>query len=294
MGRKNVEIWIPARINRALRAAAGWAEDHDIGTEKALALCALIVIGAAQLGASLLGRLVHRRRAIVVLGLALAIPVAAVEYGFHPGARTTNDPGRGMNESVQEMTNWKRSVEQALTKAGAKDQAQPPDAATAEDGGGAAQASNIAAQGGETTRIDPSAARQPAKRQTETSNASHEVGAAAETDAASASNVAKAPLAANDAKRADTKRANEAKGSEPFSDSSLTVGGQEEQTASASRLNGWSRRGEIYRAANETDEAEVARRNAIARHAMTYSWVTTDGTGRSWVHTRPIFYSQRD
>src|SRR5208337_1068491 len=55
-----------------------------------------------------------------------------------------------------------------------------------------------------------------------------------------------------------------------------------------------TRRAEIYRATKETDDAEVARKNAIARHAMTYSWVTTDGTGHSWVHTRPIYYSQKD
>jgi hypothetical protein len=133
----------------------------------------------------------------------------------------------------------------------------------------------------------------PQKKQAETLDASNENGTA-ETKAASAASAAKEAIAANDARRADTKRANETKGSEPFFDSSPTVGGQEEQTASASRLNSWSRRAEIYRATRETDEAEVARKNAIARHAMTYSWVTTDGTGRSWVHTRPIYYSQRD
>jgi hypothetical protein len=291
MGRKNVEVWIPARINCALRAAVGWAEDHDIGMEKALALCALIVIGAAELGASLLGRLVHRRRAIVALELALAIPVVALAYRSHPGVRTTNALGRGVNESVEEnarMTNWKRSVEQALAKAEAKDEARQRDAATAEGGVDAIKASNIAAQEGETTRIDPGAARAPAKKQAETLDASNENGAA-ETKAGSAASAAKEAIAANDAKRADTKRANE-----PFFDSSPTVGGQEEQTARASRLNSWSRRAEIYRATRETDEAEVARKNAIARHAMTYSWVTTDGTGRSWVHTRPIYYGQRD
>jgi hypothetical protein len=264
--------------------------------EKALALCALIVIGAAQLGASLLGRLVHRRRAIVLLGLALAIPVGALAYRSHPGARTTNALGRGVNESVEEnarITNWKRSVEQALTKAEGKDQARQQDA-TAEGGVDATKASNIAAQEGETTRIDPGAARAPAKKQAETLDASNQNGAAAETKAVSASSAAKEAIAADDAKRAVTRRANETKGSEPFFGSSPTVGGQEEQTASASRLNGWSRRAEIYRATKETDEAEVARKNAKARHAMTYSWVTTDGTGRSWTHTRPIYYSQKD
>ena len=307
-----MEIWIPARINRALRAVAGWAEDHDIGMKnlsQGLALCGLILIGAALLGSRLLlGRLVHGRRAIVVLGLALAIPVWALAYRSHPGARTTNaplfflkkkkkQPGRGMNESVEEnarMTNWKRSVEQALTEAEARDQARQQDAATAEDGVDATKASNIAAQEGEATRIDPGAAREPAKKQAETLNASNEDGAAAETKAASASSVAKEAIAAIDAKRADTKRANETKGSEPFSDSSATAGGQDEQTGSTSRSNGGSRRAEIYRATKETVDAEVARKNAIARHAMTYSWVTTDGTGHPWVHTRPIYYSQKD
>jgi len=296
-----VEIRILARINRALRAAAAWAEDPDIGMESLrhrAALCALIVICAALLGSRLLlGRLVHGRRAIVVLGLALAIPVGALAYRSHPGARTTNAPGRGMNETVEEnarMTNWKTSVEQALTEAEARDQARQQDAATAEDGVDATKASNIAAQEGQTTRIGPGAAREPAKKQAETLNASNEDGAAAETKAASASSVAKVAIAAIDAKRADTKRANETKGSEPFSDSSPTAGGQDEQTGSTSRLNGWSRRAEIYRATKETDDAEVARKNAIARHAMTYSWVTTDGTGHSWVHTRPIYYSQKD
>jgi hypothetical protein len=300
MRRKNVEIRIPARINRALRATAGWAKEHDIAMEnlgRGLALCALIVIGGALLVWRLLGRLFHGRRAIVVLGLALAIPVGALAYRFLPDTRATNATGRGMNESVEEnarITKWKKNVEQALTEAGAREPARPQNAAPAEDGVDATKASNSVAQEGETTRIDPGAAREPAKKQVETLNASNEEGAAAKTKAASASSVAKEAIATNDAKRADPKGANETKGSESFSDGSPAAGGQEEQTGSPSRLNGWSRRAEIYRATKETDEAEAARRNAIARHAMTYSWVTTDGTGRSWVHTRPIYYSQKD
>jgi hypothetical protein len=249
--------------------------------EKALALCALIVICVAQLGSSLLGRPVHRRRAIVLLGLALAIPIGALAYRAYLGARTTNAPGRGMNESVEEnarMTNWKRGVEQALREAEARDQVRQPDAATAEDGVGASKTSNILAKEGERTRIDPGAARQPAKKQAEALSGSREDGVAAETKAATASSPAKQAIAPNDAKRADTKR-------QPFSDRSPTAGGHEEQTASASQLNGWSGR---------ADDAEVARKNAIARHAMTYSWVTTDGTGHSWVHRRPIYYSQKE
>ena len=311
-----MEIRILARINRALRAAAAWAEDPDIGTESLrhwAALCALIVICAALLGSRLLlGRLVHGRRAIVVLGLALAISVGALEYRSHPGTRTTDAPvsfgpapawvtenepaGRGKNESVEEnarITKWKRSVEQALIEAEAREHARQQDAATAEDGVDATKAWDIAAQEGEATRIDLGIARELAKKQAETLNASNEDRAAAETKAASASSVAKEAITANDAKRADTKRANETKGSEPFSDSSPTAGGQEEQTGT-SRFNGWSRRAEIYRATKETDDPEVARKNAIARHALTYSWVTTDGAGHPWVHIRPIYYSQKE
>src|SRR5271165_4249350 len=295
--RTNVEIRILARINRALRAAAAWAEDPDIGTESLrhrAALCALIVMCAALLGSRLLlGRLVHGRRAIVVLGLALAIPVGVLEYRSHPGTRTTDAPvsfgpapawvtenepaGRGKNESVEEnarITKWKRSVEQALIEAEAREHARQQDAATAEDGVDATKAWNI-------------------EKQAETLNASNEDRAAAETKAASASSVAKEAITANGAKRADTKRANETKGSEPFSDSSPTAGGQEEQTGT-SRFNGWSRRAEIYRARKETDDHEAARKNAIARHALTYSWVTTDGAGHTWVHIRPIYYSQKE
>jgi hypothetical protein len=267
-----VEIRILARINRALRAAAAWAEDRA-------ALCALIVICAALLGSRLLlGRLVHGRRAIVVLGLALAIPVGALEYRSHPGTRTTDAPvsfgpapAWDKKENVEEnarITKWKRSVEQALIEAEAREPARQQDAATAEDG------------------VD-------ATKQAETLNASNEDRAAAETKAASASSVAKEAITANDAKRADTKRANETKGSEPFSDSSPTAGSREEQTGT-SRFNGWSRRAEIYRATKETDDHEVARKNAIARHALTYSWVTTDGAGHPWVHIRPIYYSQKE
>jgi hypothetical protein len=306
--RTNVGIWIPARINRALQAAAEWASDPDIGTERVrrgAVLCALIVTCAALLGSRVLGRLVHRTRAIVVLGLALAISVGALEYRSHPGTRTTDAPvsfgpapasvtenepaGGGKNESVEEdarMANWKRSVEQALLEAGAREQGRQKDAATAEDGVDATVAWNIAAQEGEATRIDSGIARELAKKRAETLNASNEDKAAAETKAASGSSAAKEANAANDAKRAI-----EMKGSEPFSP---TAGGQDEQTGSTSRMNGWRRRTENYRATKERDDPEVARKNAIARHAWTYSWVTTDGTGHRWVHIRPIQYSQRE
>ena len=50
---------------------------------------------------------------------------------------------------------------------------------------------------------------------------------------------------------------------------------------------------ENYRATKETDP-EVARRNSMARHALAYSWVTTDAAGHRWVHIRPIYYSQQE
>jgi hypothetical protein len=50
---------------------------------------------------------------------------------------------------------------------------------------------------------------------------------------------------------------------------------------------------EHYRATKETDP-EVARKNSVARHALAYSWVTTDAAGHRWVHIRPIHYSQQE
>jgi hypothetical protein len=67
----------------------------------------------------------------------------------------------------------------------------------------------------------------------------------------------------------------------------------EEQPRSTRRFHERSRRTEIYRATNETDP-EDARKNAMARHALAYSWVTTDAAGHRWVHVRPIHYSQKE
>jgi hypothetical protein len=47
---------------------------------------------------------------------------------------------------------------------------------------------------------------------------------------------------------------------------------------------------EHYRASKETDP-DVARKNSMVRHALAYSWVTTDAAGHRWVHIRPIHYS---
>jgi hypothetical protein len=305
-----VRIWIPARIKRALRAAAAWASAPDVGAEsvrRSAALGALMVVYAAVLGARALGRLVRRERGIVVLVLALALPVAALEFRSHPEGRTTDAPvsfgpapawvkqnepaGGGVNESAEEnarMATWKRSVEQALTEAEATEQARPQGAATEEHGVGATVTRNIAAHEGEARRIDLGVARELAKKQPETLNASNEDKAAAETKAASGSGLAKEANAADDAKRA-----NETKGSEQSSDSSPSALGQDRQTASTGRVDGWKRRTQNFGAAKETDDREVARENAIARHALVYSWVTIDRAGHRWVHIRPLHYSQR-
>jgi len=66
-----------------------------------------------------------------------------------------------------------------------------------------------------------------------------------------------------------------------------------EQSRSVNKIHESSRRMDIYRATKETDP-EVARKNAMTRHALAYSWVTTDGAGHRWVHIRPIHYSQRE
>jgi hypothetical protein len=50
---------------------------------------------------------------------------------------------------------------------------------------------------------------------------------------------------------------------------------------------------EHSRTTKETDP-EVARKNSLARHALAYSWVTTDAAGHRWVHIRPIHYSQQE
>jgi hypothetical protein len=300
-----VGIWIAARINRALRAAAAWASDPDVVTESVrrwAVLGALVLVCAAVLGARAFGRLVRREKGIVVLVLALAIPVAALEFGLTPGARPTNAPvavgptparvtenepaGRGINESTEEnarMAAWKRSVEQALTHAEAG-QPRRQDAATADDGAGATVARSLPTQEGEARRTDLGAARELAIKQAGSSNENNEDKAAAEAKAASGSSAATDANAADDAKRA-----NETKGSEQPSDSSPIATGQDRQTRSTGGVDGWSRRTEISGA---TEEREVARENAIARHALVYSWVTVDRAGHRWVHIRPLHYSQ--
>jgi hypothetical protein len=202
-----------------------------------------------------------------------------------------NEPaGAGVNESAEEnarIAAWKSSVEQALSEAQAKEQARAQDAATEEHGADATiartAAAQEAAQEAEARRIDLGVARELAKKQAET-DASNEDGAAAETKASSGSGAAKEANAVDDARRQ-----NETKSSEPSSDSSSIAGGQ----ASTGRVNGWNRRTEIFGPTEGTDDPEAARENAIARHAMVYSWVTTDRNGHRWVHIRPLYYSGR-
>jgi hypothetical protein len=67
----------------------------------------------------------------------------------------------------------------------------------------------------------------------------------------------------------------------------------EEGLRRKSRSDGWGRRTENFKATKETDP-DVARKNAMARHALAYSWVTIDGAGHRWVHIRPIHYEQKE
>jgi hypothetical protein len=67
----------------------------------------------------------------------------------------------------------------------------------------------------------------------------------------------------------------------------------EEGSRRKSTSNGWGRRTDFLKGTKETDPL-VARTNAMARHALAYSWVTVDGAGRRWVHIRPIHYVQKE
>ncbi len=71
------------------------------------------------------------------------------------------------------------------------------------------------------------------------------------------------------------------------------VAAAEEGSRRKNTSNGWGRRTDFLKGTNETDP-EVARTNAMARHALAYSWVTVDGAGHRWVHIRPIHYNQKE
>jgi hypothetical protein len=163
-----------------------------------------------------------------------------------------------MNDSVEEnarMATWKRSVEQALRKAEAREPTRPPDAARTAEG---SLETTVAVRQGEAMPIDLGLARELAKE------------------------------------RAESSSAREAKGSAPSSGAYPAADDQNRQTGSASRPNGWSRQSETNMATMETDDREIARNNAIARHALTYSWVTTDRAGHRWMHIRPLRYGPRE
>jgi hypothetical protein len=179
------------------------------------------------------------------------------------------------------MAAWKRSVEQALTQVEAGEQPRRRDAATPDDGAGAAQE-------GEARRIALGVAQELAIKPADSLNENNEDKAAAEAKAASGSDMAKEANAADDAKRA-----NETKGSEQSSDSFPIASGQDRQPLSTGLVDRWNRRTENFGARRETDDRNVARENAIARHALVYAWATVDRAGHRWVHIRPLYYSQR-
>jgi hypothetical protein len=71
------------------------------------------------------------------------------------------------------------------------------------------------------------------------------------------------------------------------------VAAAEEGSQRKIRSNGSGRRTDFLKGTKETD-ALVARTNAMARHALAYSWVTVDGAGHRWVHIRPLQYGQKE
>jgi hypothetical protein len=171
------------------------------------------------------------------------------------------------SQSFASFNNWKKSVEQTLKDAKAREEARQRDAAKAQENVDATKAPERAAQ-----------AARVGERRAETLTAGNENDDAG-AKAASAASATQAS-AANDAKRAT-----ETKESGPFSDGALSADAPEEQPRSPSRFDGRNRR-------TRDADAEVARQDAIARHALTYSWVTTDRAGHRWVHIRPLQTSE--
>jgi hypothetical protein len=260
----------PSQISAAIRAVFG-------GTVAS----ALIIVFVLRLVSALVSKTFSGKRAIWVIVLAFAIPLGAFAYQAQRGWRamsgkfddgqtnaSTGPTGYGA-ENFAGFNNWKRGVEQALKDAKAREEARQQDAAKAQESVDGAKASEGGVQ----------AARENKTRADE-NNA---------TVAANPVDVASAPreaIAANGAKRAT-----ETKG--PFSDGALTADAQEQQPGSTGRFDVQSRWMEIQRPTGDTD-AEVAQREAMARHALTYSWVTTDRTGRRWVHIRPLRYRRHE
>jgi hypothetical protein len=244
---------------------------------------ALTIVGALRLASPGVSRLSTGKAAalVVVITVAILLDVVAHEAQLAWRALTDNSRLGETNASIEStqsfasFNNWKRSVEQALKDAKAKEEARQQ---------GTAEAQESADETGAPERA-PQAAR-VGERRAETLTASNENDDAG-AKAASAASATQAS-AANDAKRAT-----ETKESGPFSDGALSADAQEEQPRSPSRFDGRSRPAEFHGGTRGSD-AEVARQGAMARHALTYSWVTTDRAGHRWVHTRPLHYSRRE
>jgi hypothetical protein len=244
---------------------------------------ALTIVFATRLVSASVSRLYTEKGATWVTVLVVAILLDAVaQEAQHAWRAATDDFDRGKTnapigstghgtEDFASFNNWKRSVEQTLKDAKASEEARKQD-------GGEGQESVDETKAPEKT----AQAATEGDRQTETLTASDENDDAGAKAASAA--IATQANAANDAKRAT-----ESKGSGPFSDSTLTADAQEEQPGSGGRFGWQSRSTEFHRPIRETD-AEVAHKDAVARHALTYSWVTTDRDGHRWVHIRSLRY----
>lgn len=66
-----------------------------------------------------------------------------------------------------------------------------------------------------------------------------------------------------------------------------------EQGSRRKSASSGTRQMDLFKGTKETDP-DVARKNAMAKHALAYSWVTIDGAGHRWVHIRPIHYDQKE
>jgi hypothetical protein len=244
----------------------------------------LTIVFALRLVSAGVPRLAAGKAATWVVVIAVAILLDAVAHqAQHAWRAVTENFDRGETNASIESTqsfasfnDWKRSVEQTLKDAKAGEEARQRDTAQAQESPDDTKAPERSAQ----------AAREGEMR-AETLAASDENDDAG-AKAASAASATQEAIAANDAKRAI-----ETKESGPFSGGALTADAQEEQPRSASKFESRSRRTEFHRAIRDTD-AEVARQDAVARHALTYSWVTTDRAGHQWVHMRPLHYSRKE
>jgi hypothetical protein len=232
----------------------------------------LTAVFTSPLASAVVSRLSTGKRVVWVVALAVAIPLGAFGYqAQHAWRVATGGAGYG-GEDFASFSTWKRGVEQTLKDAKAREEARPQGAAKAQDSIDKTKAPGKEA--GEA-RLDLGVYREIVRKRAETVSL-------AGTKAASAAGAAPDAKAANDAKPAT-----ETDEAAPFSDSPLVADAREEQAGGASRLDGRNRRTETQRGTNGRD-AEVAREAALARHALTYSWVTTDRAGHRWMHIRPL------